>query len=83
MTSKHIETRRLLKAIPTKKEFESILDQSTLTPDDQILLRMHYLEGKDFRFIGDTLGFSESTIKYRHQKALRKIGDIILSLDFH
>ena len=66
-----------MRSIPSKVEFEEIIDSSTLSPDDKELMRMHYLDGKDFRFIGDTLGFSEATIKYRHRKALRKIGNIL------
>ena len=48
-----------------------------LTEEDKEILRMHYLHGKDFRYIGDTLGFSESTIKKRHRKALQKLNHIL------
>ena len=76
----HIDTRRKLKEIPTRQEFEGLLNKSTLSPEDKALMYMHYLDGKDFRFIGDSLGFSEQTIKYRHRKILRKIGNMITLL---
>lgn len=76
MTTEHIKTRRKIKDIATIKDFNELIDRSTLSEDDKALMRMHYLQGKDFRYIGDTLGFSESTIKYRHRKALKKISKL-------
>ena len=70
---KHIETRRKLKSIPLTAAFENILDLCTLSETDKEILRLHYIEDKDFRYIGDTLGFSEKSIKERHREALRKI----------
>ena len=73
----HILTRQKLKNIPKIETFESLLAQSTLSDIDKDILRMHYLQEKDFRFIGDTLGFSEASIKTRHKKALKKLTYII------
>ena len=41
------------------------------------LLKLHYLRGKDLGYIADMLGYSESTIKRKHQKALTKIHKLI------
>ena len=71
--SKHIDTRRKLQEIPLISDFESILNLCTLSDEDKEILRLHYIKQKDFRYIGDTLGFSEKTVKDRHRKALRKI----------
>ena len=75
--TEHIRTRRRLKDIPLVSGFEELLEQCTLSDTDKEILRLHYLKEKDFRFIGDSLGFSEVTIKARHRKALKKIGSII------
>lgn len=76
MTS-HIQTRAKLKEICLVTAFEDLLDLCTLSDIDKEILRLHYLKEKDFRFIGDALGFSESAIKQRHRKALKKLGHII------
>lgn len=77
MPSKHIETKRRIKSIATISGFNELLEACTLSDEDKEILKMHYLQQKDFRFIGDTLGFSESTIKKRHKKALQKLNKVL------
>lgn len=77
MSSEHIETRNKLRDIASITAFNDLLDTCTLTDEDKELLRLHYLQGKDFRFIGDVLGFAESTVKKRHRKALRKLNKVL------
>lgn len=76
MSSEHIKTRSRVKEIASITTFNELLEACTLTNEDKEILRMHYLQGKDFRYIGDILGFSESTIKKRHRKALQKLNKI-------
>ena len=64
--------RRHIKGICSVQTFEELLESCILTDEDKELLRLHYLKGKDFRYIGDMLGYSESTIKRRHRKILSK-----------
>ncbi len=71
--SETIETRKRLKDISSIITFNDLLEQSTLSATDKQILRLHYLEEKDFRYIGDILGYAEITIKKRHLKALKKI----------
>ena len=71
--SEHIDTRSKIQDISSVKTFEELLENCILTDEDKMLMRLHYLNGKDFRFIGDSLGFSESTIKRRHKKILQKL----------
>ena len=73
MSSQHIETRRKLQDIPQVSRFDELLNMSTISEEDKQILRLHYLERKDFRYIGDTLGYAEVTIKKRHIKALKKL----------
>lgn len=75
--SKHIETRNKIKDIPRVSSFTELIDSAMLTEEDKIMLKLHYIDGHDFRYIGDTLGYSESTMKRRHKKALAKIGRIL------
>ena len=77
MSSEHIKTRNKVKEIASITTFNELLDACTLTDEDKEILKMHYLQGKDFRYIGDTLGFSESTIKKRHKKALQKLNKLL------
>lgn len=76
MKSEHIETRKRLKAIPQVSRFDDLLNQCTLSDEDKEILRLHYLQQKDFRYIGDLLGYAEVTIKKRHAKALNKIATL-------
>ena len=75
--SEHIETRRKLKDIYSIQNFEDLLESCTLTEEDKTILRLHYLKGKDFRFIADELGYSESTIKRHHKKILSKLNNML------
>ena len=77
MSSEHIQTRSKVKEIASITTFNELLDACILTDEDKEMLRMHYLQGKDFRYIGDMLGFSESTVKKRHRKALQKLNKIL------
>ena len=75
--SKHIDTRRKIKDIADVSSFKELINSATLTEEDKTMLQMHYIAGYDFRMIGDALGYSESTIKRRHKKALAKIAQIL------
>lgn len=71
-----METRHKLKGIPDVSGFDGLLESSTLSDEDKQILRWHYLQGKDFRYIGDILGYAEVTIKKRHAKALSKLNKL-------
>lgn len=75
--SQHIDTRRKLKDVSLIEEFEDLLSKCTLSEVDKEMLRLHYIEEKDFRYIGDALGYTERTIKARHKRALKKLSDVL------
>lgn len=75
--AEHIDTRRKLRSIYEVSTFEQLIESCVLTDEDKSILRLHYLKGKDFRFIGDALGFSETTIKKRHRKILSKLNKML------
>ena len=73
----HIDTRKKLRGIASVSSFYSLINSATLSQTDKQLLILHYIDGKDFRFIGDTLGYSESTIKKKHRKILAKLSKVL------
>lgn len=73
----HIEACRKLQQICEVEEFEQILKQCILTEDERTILRLHYLEGKNLAYIGDVLGWSESTVKAKHRKILKKLNNFL------
>lgn len=75
--SEHIETRRKLKGIADISSFNSLINNTVLTDTDKQILVLHYLNGKDFRYIGDMLGYSESAIKKKHRKILAKLSRLL------
>ena len=77
MNKERMEARNKLRNIILKTEFESLLEDYVLTDEDKELMRLHYLKGKDFRFIADALGYSETAIKKRHSKILTKVSKLI------
>lgn len=75
--SKHIETRKKIAEIAEVDSFYDLINKATLSTDDKQILVLHYINGYDLRFIADRLGYSESTIKRRHRKALVKIAKLL------
>lgn len=72
MSSQHIETRRKLKNICEVSTFENLINNCTLSDTEKTILRLHYLKGKDFRYIGD-----EVTVKKKHKKILQKLNKLL------
>ena len=75
--STHIETRKKVKEIADISSFNDLINRTTLSDIDKQILVLHYIQEKDFRYIGDMLGFSESTIKKRHKKILVKLSKVL------
>ena len=75
--SEHIITRNKLKEIPDIVTFEQLLNRCILSENDKHILREHYLHEKSFVAIALEMGYSEDTIKHRHQKILKKIKKLL------
>ena len=71
----HIRTRKALRDIADVAAFDGLLNTLTISEQDKQLMQLHYIEHQDFRFIGDVLGLSESTVRKHHRRILRKITD--------
>lgn len=69
--------QRKLKEIPTVNSFEVLVNSLAISETDRRILRLHYLEQKDFQFIADELGYSESWVRKRHYKTLNKVRSLL------
>jgi len=75
--SEHIDTRKKLKGIASISSFTSLINSATLSHTDKQIMVLHYIDEKSFAYIGDMLGYSESTIKKRHRKILAKLSKVL------
>lgn len=75
--TEHIATRKKLKEIVEIKTFSELLNRCILSEEERRIMDLHYLEYKDFRYIGDLLGFSEGAIKKKHRRILRKLNQVL------
>lgn len=69
----HIETRRYLRQISDVAAFNEVINAVILSEQEKQLMQLHYIDKQDFRFIGDKLGLSESSVKRKHREILRTI----------
>lgn len=69
----HIETRRYLRQISDVAAFNKVINAVILSEQEKQLMQLHYIDKQDFRFIGDKLGLSESSVKRKHREILRTI----------
>ena len=75
--SEHIETRKKIRDIADISSFYRLLEHTILSDEEKQILVLHYIKDKDFRFIADMFGYSESTIKRKHKRILNKISKIL------
>lgn len=73
----HVRNKHILQEIGRASEFEALLTEATITDEDRELMRMYYLKGYNWGLIADTMGYSESCVRKRHKKILKKIIDIM------
>lgn len=73
----HMITKKKVKKINKKSTFNSILEDSMLDEKEKTMMQMHYIEGKSFDFIADSLGYSKAGILKMHKRVLKKIEDLI------
>ena len=77
MSTDYIKTKHKVKEIPDLRSFNGLLDASTLSDEDKLIMKLHYLQDKNFGYIADELGYSEETIKLRHRKAIMKLSQLL------
>lgn len=77
MNGKDLSTRKKMKDVGNFSTLQELLNNSTLSELDKKIVIMHYVEEKNFGYIGDELGYSESGIKKRHKRILKKLGQLL------
>lgn len=75
--SEHKEIKRKLKSIYSITTFKELLDRSVLTDEEKDIISRHYLKGQELQFIGDELGYAESTMKAKHKRILKKLSKLL------
>jgi DNA-directed RNA polymerase specialized sigma subunit len=73
----HIKTRKKLQSIPTKLEFNTLLDSIVLSDKERQMMQLYYVERKDFDYIADELGYTKSGILRMHKRVLKRIEALI------
>ena len=76
MNKENARTRRKLKEIETIDSFRELIDALNISDEEKTILELYYLKQKSITYIADALGMSESTVKRKHSKVLKKIGRI-------
>ncbi len=77
MPTEYIKIKRKVKEIPDIRSFNGLLEASTLSDLDKEIIRMYYIQQRDFAYIADSLGYTEQTVKLKHKKALIKLSKLL------
>lgn len=75
--TEHVKIRTKVKKISKVTTFNELLDNCTISPEEKMLMRLHYIDKKDFRYIGDELGYTEVTMKRWHKRILQKLNKML------
>lgn len=75
--TEHIKTRRAIVDIADIKSFRELLSSCTLSNEEKDIMEQHYIEKKNFAYIGDMLGYTETTVIKKHRKILAKLSRIL------
>lgn len=75
--TEHVKTRKKLIDIVDVSTFKQLVDTIILTSEEKAIIEQHYLQGKNFAYIADMLGYAESTVLKKHNKILQKFSKIL------
>ena len=64
---------KVIRYIKTIQEYNNFMDSKKLSNEQRQIADMVFVNGYDYRYIGDKLGYSELTIKSKVSKILEKI----------
>ena len=73
MNSERKANKHALLNIKTIEEYNNFMDSKKLSNEQRQIADMVFVNGYDYRYIGDKLGYSERTIKSKVSKNLEKI----------
>lgn len=75
--SEHILIRQKLRGICNLSDFYNLINRCVLSDEEKRIIEMHYIKDYELSYIGDILGYSESTMKRKHCRILKKIGKVL------
>lgn len=75
--SPNVKTRKYLQSLPTRSNLLELISEVNIDSIDVQIMHLRYIEHKEWDYIADILGYSESAVKRRHSKILTKISKII------
>ena len=73
MNSERKAKKHALLNIKTIEEYKNFMNSRKLSDEQRRIADMVFVNGYDYRYIGDKLGYSERTIKSKVSKILEKI----------
>lgn len=73
MNSERKAKKHALLNIKNIEEYNNFMDSKKLSNEQRQIADMVFVNGYDYRYIGDKLGYSERTIKSKVSKILEKI----------
>ena len=73
----HVKTRNELKQINKKADFNELLESAVLSEREKEVMRLYYLDKKDFGYIADILGYSKAGIVKMHKRILKRLETLI------
>lgn len=75
--SAFLDVKHKIKEIASRREFENLLEASTMRPIEKTTMRACYLEGKNFYEIAEETGYSMPGIRWIHKQAVNKAAKLL------
>lgn len=73
----HLDIKHKIQKIDKRSTFDEMLNESMLNDKEKQLLTLYYVNGKTLDYIADTMGYSLSSAKKIHKRALQKIESLL------
>lgn len=75
--TEHMKVKKKLQSIPLKAEFNDLIERSMLSDKEKQMMRLYYVDNKDFGYIADIMGYTQCGIAKMHKRVLRKIESLL------
>lgn len=64
--------KRMLESM-TKPELVKLLDETALSEEERVIMEMLYIRRRPLRYVADVMAYSESGMKKKHDRILKRI----------
>lgn len=75
--TEHMKVKKKLQSIPLKADFNDLIERTMLSDKEKQMMRMYYVENKDFGYIADIMGYTQAGIAKMHKRVLHKIESLL------